>query len=137
MKSHIPKPQAKIVKYTKYKGFNVTKFRSELANILYLNIHESSKIEFFKNDFLKVLNNHAPIKTKYLGANNSLFVTRELSKAIMLRSKLRNQYLKCKSEEARARFQIQRYPCVTLLKKAKRDCYKNVDLGKVNDSKKC
>ena len=70
---------------------------------------------------------------KYLRANCAPFVTKELSKAIMLRSKLRNQYLKCKSEEARARFKIQRNPCVTLLRENKRDYYENLDLG--NDSK--
>ena len=136
MKSHIPKQQPKIIKYRNYKGFNEIKFRSELTIILDLNIHESRNIEFFKNIFLKVLNKHAPIKTKYLRANHSPFVTKELSKAIMLRSKLRNQYLKCKSEEARARFKIQRNLCVTLLRKAKRDYYENLELGKVNDSKK-
>ena len=54
----------------------------------------------------------------------------------MLRSKLRNQCLKCKAEEARARFKIQRNLCVTLLRKAKRDYYENLDLGKVDESKK-
>ena len=54
----------------------------------------------------------------------------------MLTYKLRNQYLKCKSEEARARFKIQRNLCVTLLRKAKRDYYENLELGKVSDSKK-
>ena len=54
----------------------------------------------------------------------------------MLRSKLRNQCLKCKSEEARACFKIQRNLCVTLLRKAKRDYYENLDLGKVDESKK-
>ena len=53
-----------------------------------------------------------------------------------LRSILRNQYLKCKSEEATARFKNQRNLCVTLLRKTKRDYYENLDLGKVNDSKK-
>ena len=65
MKLHIPKQQAKIIKYRNYKGFNETKFRSELTNILDLNIHESKNIKFFKNIFWKVLNKHAPIKTKY------------------------------------------------------------------------
>ena len=54
----------------------------------------------------------------------------------MLRSKLRNQYSKCKSEDAKGRFKIQRDLCVTLLRKSKRDYYENLDLGKVNDSKK-
>ena len=117
-------------------NFNETKFRSELTNILDLKVHESKNIEFFKSIFLKVSNKRGPIKTKYLQANHSPFVTKELSKAIMQRYKLRNQYLKCKSKEARARFKIYRNFCVTLLRKAKRDYYENLELGKVNDSKK-
>ena len=54
----------------------------------------------------------------------------------MLRSKLRNHSLKCKSEEARARFKSQRNFCVILLRKTKRDYYEDLELGKVNDSKK-
>ena len=64
---------------------------------------------------------------KYLRANYAPFVTKELSKAIMLRSKLRNQYLKCKSEEARARFKIEENLCVILLKKTRRDYYEHLD----------
>ena len=44
--------------------------------------------------------------------------------------------MKYKSKEARARFKIQRNLCVTLLRKAKRDYYENLDLGKVDESKK-
>ena len=65
MKSHIPKQQPKIIRYRNYKGFNEKRFRSELTNILDLNIHESRNIEFLKDIFLKVLNKHAPIKAKY------------------------------------------------------------------------
>ena len=110
IKSHIPMQQPKIIKYRNHEGFNETKFRSELTNILDLNIHESRTIEFFKN-FLKVLNKHAQIKMKYLRANHSPFVTEELSKAITLRSNLRNQYLKCKSDKRRTHFEIQRNHC--------------------------
>ena len=76
MKLYIPKQQPKIIKYRKYRGFNETKFRSELTNILDLNIHESRNIQFFNNIFFKVLNKHSPVKTKYLRANHSSFVTK-------------------------------------------------------------
>ena len=72
------------------------------------------------------------LKRNTYGQTTHLF-TKELSKAFMLRSKLRNQYLKCKSEEARARFKIQRNLCVTLLRKTKRDYYENLELDEVND----
>ena len=69
----------------------------------------------FSRIFLEVLNKHVPIETKYLLANHSHFVAKELSKGIILRSKLRNQYLKFKSEGARTRLKIPRKLCVALL----------------------
>ena len=51
MKSYISKQLAKIIKYRNYKGFNKTEFRTELTNILELNIHESRNTKFFKNIF--------------------------------------------------------------------------------------
>ena len=44
--------------------------------------------------FLNALNSFAPVKKKYLRANHSKFVNKELSKAMMLRTKLRNKFLK-------------------------------------------
>ena len=85
MKSHIPKQQPKIIKHGNYKGDNET---------MDVSVHESRNIEFFTNIFLKVLSKRVPIKMKYLRANHSPFVTKDVSKTIMLRSKLRNQYLK-------------------------------------------
>ena len=38
MKSSIPKLQPKVIKYKNYKGFNATKSRIELTNILHANI---------------------------------------------------------------------------------------------------
>ena len=44
--------------------------------------------------FMKLLNRVIPLKTKYLRANCSRFMTKELNKTIMLRTKLRNRFLK-------------------------------------------
>ena len=43
---------------------------------------------------MELLNNVAPVKTKYLRANNSKFMTNELSEAIILRTKLRIKFLR-------------------------------------------
>ena len=48
----------------------------------------------FIKTFLTVLDKHAPVKKKYLRANHANFVTKQLRKAIMKRSKLRNDFLK-------------------------------------------
>ena len=41
-----------------------------------------------------MLNDHAPIKQKYIRANDGPFMTKTLRKAIMLPSRLRNKYNK-------------------------------------------
>ena len=51
--------------------------------------------------FLNVLNKFALLKKKFLRANHSHFVNKKLNKAIMQRSRLRNEYLKAKTRAAR------------------------------------
>ena len=60
-----------------------------------LNFSESD-FATLKKIFIEVLDKFAPLKKKYTRANHSKFVTEELSKTIMLKSKLRNQFLKTK-----------------------------------------
>ena len=76
------------------------------------------------------------LKTKFLRVNHANFVSKELTKPIMLRSKLRNKYLIEKSEEARLLYKKQRNVCVFLLKKAKKEYYENLDLHNVTDTKR-
>ena len=89
-------------------------------------MNNSSFIEF-KIIFLELLNKVAPLKAKYLRANYSKFMTKELSKAIMLRTKLRNQFLIKRTSEAKLKYSKQRNLCVSLLTKAKRNYYENLD----------
>ena len=46
----------------------------------------------FISMFKIIFEKHAPLKKKYVRANHSKFLTKELSKAIMLRSKLRKRF---------------------------------------------
>ena len=46
-----------------------------------------------------VLDKHAPLKTRKVTGNQSPFMTKELSKAVMNKSKTRNIYYKCPSRE--------------------------------------
>ena len=54
----------------------------------------------------------------------------------MLRTKLSNQFLKKRTLEARIKYNKQRNICVSLVKKAKPNYYKNLDLNDINNSKK-
>ena len=48
----------------------------------------------FEDIFISVVNNHVPVKTKIIRANNYEFMTKNLRKAIMTRSRLNNICLK-------------------------------------------
>ena len=87
--------------YRKYKHFNENKFEKEILNKLSKCNKETFQIDEFKELFITTLNVHAPRKTKFLRANRAYFVSKELTEAIMLRSKLHNKYLTEKSEEPR------------------------------------
>ena len=90
----------------------------------------------FKDTFIESLKKHAPLKRKSLRANYSNFITKELIKAIMQRSKLCNLYLEVRSGENRIRYKNQRNICVSLLRKAKRKHYKDLSKADVTDNKK-
>ena len=54
----------------------------------------------------------------------------------MLRSKLRKPFLKDRTEESGRKCKKQRNVCVYLLKKAKKNCYENIDISNLTDSNK-
>ena len=84
-------------------------------------------------------NGQTHIKNKYLSANHSKFMAKELSKAIMLRAIFRHQFLKLKTPktpEAKAKYNKQRNICVSLTRKAKRNYYESLDLNHICDNKK-
>ena len=130
------KQPPQIVAYQKYKiykkelcekDFQIKLSELDIENIPY---------KFFTNIFIDILNLHAPLKKKYLRANHSKFISKELSKEIMLRSKLRNKFLKDKTDEARTKYRKQRNICVHLLRRAKRNYYNDLDLSNVTDNRK-
>ena len=71
--------------------------------------------------FCKVLDQYAPCKKKYVRGNHSPFMNKSFSKAIMLRAKLRNIFLKNRTQGNKGRCTKQRNLCVTLLQKSKRE----------------
>ena len=60
----------------------------------------------------------ASLKEEYIRANHSKYVTKEHNKAIMLRPKLRNQFLKTKTQESKMKHNKQRNLCVSITRKA-------------------
>ena len=63
------------------------------------------------------------------------FLNKDLSKAIMTRTKLRNIFLQNKSEENKICYTKQRNFCVSLLRKTKKRYYENLNEKSVVDNK--
>ena len=109
----------KIIKYRNYKNVDEGKFKCLFKKRLNDFNTDDIAVDIFKMTFLNVLNKFAPLKKKYLRANHSRFVNKELNKAIMQRSRLRNTYLKDKTRAARPFTKKQRNVCVRILRKSK------------------
>ena len=56
--------------------------------------NKEATYETFKDMFMSVIDKHAPLKTRLIRGNHAPFVDKELSKAIMHRSKLLNTFHK-------------------------------------------
>ena len=128
------KQPLQIVTYLNYKNYNKELFEKEIQIKLSEFDIENIPCKTFTNTFIGILNLHAPLKKKYLRAKHSKFISKELSKEIMLRSKLRNKFLKDKTDEARTKYRTQRNICVHLLRRAKRNYYNHLDLSNVTDN---
>ena len=82
-----------------------------------------------------VLEKHAPLRTKYLRGNSSPFITKQLRKNIMNRSRSKNAYFKNKTVENWEKYRKLRNDCVKATKKAKKDYFEKLNINSVNDNK--
>ena len=121
----------KIANYRDYKNFDTKTFKVRLE----LTLKNTTFFEGLKKISIDLLNKFAPCKCKYLRANHSKFMTKELSKAIMLRTKFGHQFLDMKTPEVKAKCNKQRNVCVSLTRKAKRNYYESLDLNNICDNK--
>ena len=104
----LEKQPPQIVTYWNYKNYNKELFEKDIQIKLSEFDIENIPYETFTNIFIDILNLHAPLKTKCLRANHSKFISKELSKEIMLRSKLRNKFLEGKTDETKTKYRKQR-----------------------------
>ena len=126
----------KIIKYRNYKNFDEDKFRILFKKRLNDFNTDDITVDIFKMTFLNVLNRFARLKKKYLRPNHSRFVNKELNKAIMERSRVRNEFLKDKTRAARIAYNKQRNVCVSILRKSKKCYYENLDSQNITYNKK-
>ena len=88
----------------------------------------------FMNICKAALNKVALLKQKYVRLNHSPFLNKEILKAIMNRTRLRDTFLRSRSIEDRFAYKQQRNVCLSLVINAKKDYYNNLDHKKVTDN---
>ena len=116
MRKSFRKLKPRVINFRSYKHFSNEIFRKRLLEKL-------SQQTFFNNDYgfekfcnitLKTLDKYAQRKVKHVRGNQMPFMTKDLSKNIMKRSRLRNKYLNNNNEENRKPNAQQRNCCVSL-----------------------
>ena len=84
----------------------------------------------------KSLDYQAPHEKKYTRANQAPFSTKEINKEIVTRSRLRNKFIRCRSDENKKEYNEQRNCCVKLVRSSKKAHYSNFNLEDLSDNKK-
>ena len=125
LKCNYIKCKPSVITYRCFKHFDTGMFRQDLMhafNASGINI----SYEVFEDTYLQ----------KYIRGNDQPFMTKNMRKAIMLRTKLRNIYLQNPTEEKGLIFRKQRHYCVKLLKQTKKSYYENPNINIITDYRK-
>ena len=85
---------------------------------------------------MEILNKHAPLKKKYIRANKKSFMPPNLHKDMIIRSKLRNEFLQEKSEISRRVYTKQRYDYVKLFRKTEKEYFADLKINLTTDNRK-
>ena len=95
MRKTFKKMRPRVINYRSYRDFYNETFRVSLMNNLSneIFVNNDDGLQKFGKTTMDTLNSFAPIKKEYARGNQMSFMTKNLSKEIMARSRLRNQYL--------------------------------------------
>ena len=124
----------KTIKYRSTKNIDLKGFRNLLQDKLnFISSIDSKNCETMHNMLVEAMvtsiDQFAPIKTKKVRGNHNPLMRKDLSKAIMNRSRIKNVYNKNPTPENRKRFKRQRNYCTFLKIK-----YKKEDFEKASEN---
>ena len=116
LKATFEKEESKKFTYRNYKQFQWENFEKDLISSL----RNCNKMyENYEQNFIKVLNTHAPKKVKILRGNHKPHHNKNLRKAIMKRSRLKKKANRSKDPADIANYKKQRHLVVSLNCQAK------------------
>ena len=106
------------IQYCLYKNFDEDKFMKDLQKLPFINCkqieNKDAAYDLFKNLFKTIVDQHAPLKIEFIHGTHAPFMNKELSKAIMHKSKLHNMHKKLKTKESWEAFKRQQNKCVSI-----------------------
>ena len=137
MKVFYKKQRPNIIRYRDYRNFDNETFMYNVSNSISQENTQNHILQFetFKGKVDHILEKHLPIKLCYVRANEAPFINKNINKNIMKRTRLRNKFLNSKSDIDRKAYNAQRNLCVSLIRQAKKQFFKNLDTKDVNDNK--
>ena len=134
LKCYFAKAESKVIFYRDYKNFSNESFKS-LISYKNGNLQDHNVLDSFLDISKYALDKTALLKQKYIRANNSPFMNKTISRKIMKRTRMRNKFLRERTEANRMAYNIQRNYCVSLIRKTKRDYYSNLNHKQLTDNK--
>ena len=127
LKTIFEKEEPKLYKYRDYKNFDSKAFHTDLQSKL----EEGPKVyQHFEENFVRVLDAHAPRKTKVLRGNHKPHVDKNLRKAIMKRSALKQKASRTKQQEDITKYKKQQNLVVKLNRETKLHYFNNLETSK-------
>ena len=123
LKTTFEKEESKKVTYCNYKQFQWETFEKDLRSTLR---NCNGEYENYEQNFVKVLNTHAPKKIKIFRGNHKLHYYNNLRKAIMKRSRLKNKAKRTKAPIDIVNYKKQRNLVVSLNRQAKYEYFNEV-----------
>lgn len=106
MRTHLVRLKAKEISYRCFKNFNDQSFLEELSMVVFKcdQTDPNKNYEELVSICRKVIDKHAPLKTKFVRGNEAPFMNKELRKAIYSRSRLKNNFNKNKTKENNTKY---------------------------------
>ena len=132
MKTTFEKLKPNIIHYRDYR-----KFLNDNSGKILFPVYQLKVLELEKclQICIKTLDEFAPQQKKYSRENNMPFINKTIKKVIMTRNRLRNIYLKNRSDSNKREYNKQRKYCVSFLRKAKTSYYANLNEKDLTDNK--
>ena len=134
LKTYFHKKKSKIIQYRDYKNFCEAEYREFLVNLV-SDHDQCPSYGVFVRKCKIALDRRSPLKYKHLRSNHSSFMNKDISKAIMDRTRLRHKFLRNRSIEDRNAYSKQRNYWVSLIRKIKKVYHNNLDYKKIIDYK--